>query len=97
MKPRKSNVSGFPFPQLLPVRGGKLPELDQPRFLRLQLQAELRQPFPQLPEKPLESVPFWPFWLVEDRALQYRRILEIRISPICPKKFPLPSQLNLPP
>ena len=30
-------------------------------------------------------------------ALQYRRIREIRISPIIPKKFPGPSQLNLPP
>ena len=47
VKPRKSNVSGFPAPRLLPVRGGEPPELDQPRLAGVQLQPELREPLAQ--------------------------------------------------
>ncbi len=47
----------FPFPMLLPVLGGVAPKLDQARFLRVQFQPELRQPFPQLLQEPLGFFP----------------------------------------
>ena len=37
----------------LPVLGGEPPELDQPRLLGMQLQAELREPLAQVGEEPL--------------------------------------------
>ena len=38
-------------PALLPVSFGILPELNQPRLVRVQFQAELRQPLSELNEK----------------------------------------------
>ena len=53
VKPRKLNVSGFPSPARSPVLGRERPELDQPRLLGVQLQAELREPLAQLRQEPL--------------------------------------------
>ena len=38
---------------LLPLLGGKPPQLDQPRLLSMQFQAELREPVAELREEPL--------------------------------------------
>ena len=48
VKPRKSNVSGLAFTAFGSPFLCVAPELDQPRLLRVQLQAELGKPFPQL-------------------------------------------------
>ena len=47
VKPRKSNVSGLPRALGCPVTGGVPPELDQPGFVRVQFQPELREPAAQ--------------------------------------------------
>ena len=44
VKPRKSNVSGFPRPRAARLPDGAPPELDQPGLVRVQLQPELREP-----------------------------------------------------
>ena len=43
----------FPFAPLFPFVGCKTPELDQPGLLRVEFQAELRQPFLELFKEPL--------------------------------------------
>ena len=47
-------IKGFrlPFPTLRPPFRGIAPEFNQARLLRIQLQPELPQPFPQVREKP---------------------------------------------
>ena len=52
VKPRKSNVSGFPRPRRL-GSGGEPSELDQPCLVGLQLQAELRESLAKVGEEPL--------------------------------------------
>ena len=56
VKPRKSNVSGFPVAPRRPVTGGVPPELDQAGLVRVQLQPELREPLAKLGEEPLRVV-----------------------------------------
>ena len=46
----------LPVAAALPVAGGEPPELDQPRLVRMQLQAELREPVAQIGEEPLGVV-----------------------------------------
>ena len=53
VKPRKSNVSGLPPALGCPVAGGVPPELDQPGFVRVQFQSELREPAAKLVPEPL--------------------------------------------
>ena len=53
VKPRKSNVSGF----LLPVWLGVEPELNPARFVRVQLQTEIPQPFPEIHQEPVCVIP----------------------------------------
>ena len=53
VKPRNWNVSGLPRPRLRSALGGVPSELDQPRLLGRQLQAELRKPSAQIGEEPL--------------------------------------------
>src|SRR5260370_41198114 len=43
----------FPLSTQLPVASGEPPELDQSSLVRIQFQAELRQPFPELFQEPL--------------------------------------------
>ena len=57
VKPRNSNVSGLPRPRASPVLGGEPPELDQPRLLGVQLQAELREPCAKIGQEPLGVIP----------------------------------------
>src|SRR6266581_4544286 len=52
VKPRKLNVSGFPFSALLPVFGCEQSELQQPRFLGMKLQAELSHSLDQFCPEP---------------------------------------------
>src|SRR5262245_57482252 len=51
-------VEGFRLARatLLPIPGGEPPELDQPRFLRMQVQAELPETLPQFTQEPLGLV-----------------------------------------
>ena len=49
VKPRKSNVSGFPAPRFCRFAVGEPPELDQPRLARVQLQGEPREPLAEIP------------------------------------------------
>ena len=57
VKPRKSNVSGFPTPRACRSPGGVPPELDQPGLVRVQLQPELREPLAKLGQEPLAHRP----------------------------------------
>src|SRR5215469_17780114 len=45
---QKAEGLRVPYSTPLPVLSGKAPEFNQARFLRMQLQPEFRQPFPQL-------------------------------------------------
>jgi hypothetical protein len=45
-EPQKVERLGFPFSSLIPVVLGRPPELNLPRFVWVQLQPELSQPFP---------------------------------------------------
>ena len=56
-QPGKSNVSGLLSPRACPVRGSEPPELDQPGLIRVQLQAELREPAAKLVQEPLSVLP----------------------------------------
>ena len=56
VKPRKSNVSGLPRPPPLAVQGGEPPELDQPRLVDVQLQAEPREPLAKIGVEPFGVV-----------------------------------------
>ena len=57
VRPRNSNASGLPKPPLCSSLGREAPELDQPRFLVVQPQPELREPLAKLGEEPLGVVP----------------------------------------
>ena len=51
VKPRKLNVSGFPCPRACRFSAAIRAELEQPRLLGMQLQAELREPLAQAPAR----------------------------------------------
>jgi hypothetical protein len=51
VNPRNVNVSGFPSPPLFPVPLRETTELDQSRFLRMDLQPELLQPLLKLSQE----------------------------------------------
>ena len=53
VKPRKSNVSGFPRPRALRPPGDEPPELDQPSLVGMQVQPELREPLAKISPKSL--------------------------------------------
>ena len=55
VKPRKSNVSGFPTPRAARCSGGIAPELDQPGLVGMQLQPELREPLTKIVRNCLAS------------------------------------------
>jgi hypothetical protein len=55
--PRNWNVSGFPSPRAARSRGGAPPELDQPGLVRVQFQAELREPLAQPGQERLGVLP----------------------------------------
>ena len=52
-EPQECEALRFSFSTPLPACPCKPAELDQPRLVRMKLQPELRQPFPEFPEKPL--------------------------------------------
>src|SRR4051794_37103791 len=52
VKPKQSKVSGLPRPAALAV-GRRTAQLDQPRLVGMQFQAELREPVAKLREEPL--------------------------------------------
>src|SRR5450759_4022054 len=52
-EPQKREALRFSCSPLLTVGPCKPAELDPPRLVRMKLQPELRQPFPEFPEKPL--------------------------------------------
>ena len=51
-EPQKVEALRLPCPTASPVSDRPTSELDQPSFRRMQLQPELRQPFPELFQKP---------------------------------------------
>ena len=51
VKPRKSNGSGLAFPSLFPALFGETSELDSARFVRVELQSELPQPYHDILQK----------------------------------------------
>ena len=53
VKPRKSNVSGFPSPRFCRFAAGEPSELDEPRLVGVQFQTELREPLAKVGEEPL--------------------------------------------
>src|SRR2546428_14182978 len=55
VKPRKLKVSGLPAPTPVPV--GEPTELDEARLVRVQLQAEPREPLAQLGQEALGLLP----------------------------------------
>src|SRR5215471_12825504 len=54
---QKAEGFRLPYSTPLPVLSGKAPEFNQARFLRMQLQPEFRQPFPQLLQELLRVLP----------------------------------------
>ena len=51
VKPRKSNVSGFPLAPGRSIPGGVAPELDEPGLVGMQLQVELRASLTKIGEE----------------------------------------------
>src|ERR1017187_2878661 len=54
---RKVKCFRLPFPTLCPPFGGRAPELDQARLLRMRFQSELPQPLLQFRHKPVCILP----------------------------------------
>lgn len=57
VNPRNVNVLRLPHASLSPIGRCETPEFDQPRFLRMDLQPKLRQPFQKISQKPLSIRP----------------------------------------